>query len=249
MRDHPEPSAVDDEKALRPPTFAYGQIEAALAAATGLDTADVRNRVRHLRRVGVPKLPKTGSGNAVTYTLYQALELLIGVRLTMIGTAPRLIQPLAQYATFAHDCRAEEAKPEIAIIAPVGSPFSHVDFDYGKAARPQPQNGCNGDPNRDLIICLLPAVDLLEGSWPAETLLTSLRDFSTHRPSPRAASLLPYLVGMARRYQAVGVLHFHGEARLAQFVTERWLPDCYAVLNVSAAARKLCAALPAGPPA
>jgi len=229
--------------------FVYGKLEPALAAASGLDAVDIRNRLRHLRRVGVPKLPRTGSGHSVPYSRGQALQMLIGVRLTMIGIAPRLIQPLAQYILIAHDRREErEKQPEIAIIAQAESPFFYVDFDYAKTVRPQPQNICDGDPDGDLIICLLPAIDLLERSWPAETLVTSFRDFS-NRPGPRSAAILAFLLDQVRRYQAVGAVHFHGEARLAQFVAERWLPESYAAINVSVAARKLNAALGAAPSA
>jgi hypothetical protein len=71
----------------------YKQVEAALA--TSLDvkpnkTAALRARILYLRKLGLPKLPKVGSGQQIDYTERNALEILLALLLERGGQAPEL---------------------------------------------------------------------------------------------------------------------------------------------------------------
>jgi hypothetical protein len=83
----------------------YGAVEGALAdilAVPAEQAGAFRARLRHLRNIGVPELPKPGTGSRISYTFEHALELLIALRLESIGTAPRIISRLAQAITGEH---------------------------------------------------------------------------------------------------------------------------------------------------
>lgn len=70
----------------------YKQVEDALVAALAVTQKDMgafRARVRHLRNLGLPKLPKPGSGRQISYTESQAFEMLIALELENIGVTPR----------------------------------------------------------------------------------------------------------------------------------------------------------------
>jgi hypothetical protein len=54
-----------------------------------------RARLRHLRNIGVPHLPKPGSGVQILYSRRQALEMLIAVELEKLGQAPKNIAVFA----------------------------------------------------------------------------------------------------------------------------------------------------------
>jgi hypothetical protein len=72
----------------------YGQVEAALADVMDVRRKDMpafRARLRHLRNIGVPRLPRPGSGQMVEYSRQQALEMLISLELEKIGQAPKQI--------------------------------------------------------------------------------------------------------------------------------------------------------------
>jgi hypothetical protein len=72
--------------------FRYGVIEQALAEVfrvTPDQMGALRGRLRHLRNINCPKLPKTGSGQPVLITREQAIEILIAIELGRLGVAPR----------------------------------------------------------------------------------------------------------------------------------------------------------------
>jgi len=72
--------------------FRYGVIEKALAEVfrvTPDQMGALRGRLRHLRNINCPKLPKTGSGQPVLITREQAIEILIAIELGKLGVAPR----------------------------------------------------------------------------------------------------------------------------------------------------------------
>jgi hypothetical protein len=72
--------------------FQYGVIEKALAevfCVTPGQMGALRGRLRHLRNINCPKLPKTGSGQPVWITREQAIEILIAIELGRLGVAPR----------------------------------------------------------------------------------------------------------------------------------------------------------------
>jgi hypothetical protein len=85
----------------------YKHVESALADALGIQPGDIgafRARLRNLRNLGLPKLPKPGSGAHITYTRCHALEMLIAVELEQLGQAPRwagmLAEPIARVSPF-----------------------------------------------------------------------------------------------------------------------------------------------------
>jgi hypothetical protein len=70
----------------------YRQVEAALANVMGIKPKGIgafRARLRHLRNIGLPRLPSPGSGQPIDYTRRQALELIIAMELEKIGQLPK----------------------------------------------------------------------------------------------------------------------------------------------------------------
>jgi hypothetical protein len=82
--------------------YRYGVIERALADVLQVDPGKMsafRGRLRHLRNINCPKLPKTGSGQPVLITREQAIEILIALELVALGIAPRyVVEHAKQYA-------------------------------------------------------------------------------------------------------------------------------------------------------
>ena len=79
--------------------FNYGQVEAALATACEVTPKAIgafRARLRHLRNLGLPRLPKPGSGKHISYTERQALEMMMAVLLENHGYAARKAMLVAQ---------------------------------------------------------------------------------------------------------------------------------------------------------
>jgi hypothetical protein len=72
--------------------FRYGVIEKALAEVFRVQSDQIsafRSQLRHLRNINCPKLPKTGSGQRVSITREQAIEIMIALELAGLGVAPR----------------------------------------------------------------------------------------------------------------------------------------------------------------
>jgi hypothetical protein len=72
--------------------FRSGVIEKALAEVFRVNPNEMsafHGRLRHLRNINCPKLPKTGSGQPVLITREQAIEILIAIELGTLGVAPR----------------------------------------------------------------------------------------------------------------------------------------------------------------
>ncbi len=90
----------------------YGEIEAAIAQVLEIKSAGVpalRARLRHLRNMGLPDIPNPGSGRKVSYTTFQAMEMLIAVVLEYGGITSRNavnVTPL-----IAHGCVKLEPLP------------------------------------------------------------------------------------------------------------------------------------------
>ena len=77
----------------------YKHVEAALAEVLNVKPKSMgafRARLRHLRNIGLPRLPKPGSGQKITYTRRQSLELLIALELEKVGQAPKNAALLAE---------------------------------------------------------------------------------------------------------------------------------------------------------
>ena len=81
----------------------YNHIEAALAELTGVKPKDMgafRGRLRHLRNIGLPRLPNPGSGMPIAYTRPQVLEMLLALELeNKVGRTPKAAVLLAQSIT------------------------------------------------------------------------------------------------------------------------------------------------------
>jgi hypothetical protein len=67
------------------------EVEAALAQVMNVKPQDLgafRARLRHLRNIGLPRLPKIGSGKAIDYSTRHALEMLLALELEDAGQTP-----------------------------------------------------------------------------------------------------------------------------------------------------------------
>jgi hypothetical protein len=77
----------------------YKHVEAALAEVLKVGPKAMgafRARLRHLRNIGLPRLPSPGSGRAIDYSRQQALAMLIAVELEKLGQSPKQAAVLAQ---------------------------------------------------------------------------------------------------------------------------------------------------------
>ena len=77
----------------------YKHVEVALAGVckvTPRDMGAFRARLRHLRNIGLPQLPKPGSGQHIRYGERQALEMLLALEIEKVGHSPRNAALLAQ---------------------------------------------------------------------------------------------------------------------------------------------------------
>jgi hypothetical protein len=69
----------------------YREVESVLARIMNVKATDLgafRARLRHLRNIGLPRLPKIGSGKAIDYSTRHALELLLALELEDAGQNP-----------------------------------------------------------------------------------------------------------------------------------------------------------------
>jgi len=77
----------------------YKQVEAALAEVMKVKPkarGAFRARLRHLRNIGLPRLPNPGSGRAIDYSRQQALAMLVAIELEKIGQSPMQAASIAQ---------------------------------------------------------------------------------------------------------------------------------------------------------
>ena len=66
----------------------YKHVEAALVDVAGVKPKAIgafRGKLRHLRNLGLPALPTSGSGKHIAYSRRQALEMLVAVKLQQLG--------------------------------------------------------------------------------------------------------------------------------------------------------------------
>jgi hypothetical protein len=69
-----------------------------LAEVAGVEAKNMgalRARLRHLRNIGLPRLPQTGSGQPIAYSRRQVLEMMIALELEKVGHAPKSAALLA----------------------------------------------------------------------------------------------------------------------------------------------------------
>jgi len=96
----------------------YSVVEAALCDVFGIEPEDIKPfqaRIRHLRAIGVPNLPRSGSGKWIEYSFEQILEVAFALCLQRYGVAPRI---------------AAEIGPDIAKTVRRMGPGSHHDDIY-----------------------------------------------------------------------------------------------------------------------
>jgi hypothetical protein len=80
--------------------YRYGQVEAALATVFEVEPDEMsafRGRLRHLRNIGCPELPKVGSGQPVEFSREAAIEMMLALELATLGIAPRHAAQAAKY--------------------------------------------------------------------------------------------------------------------------------------------------------
>ena len=113
-------------------TYDYGTAERALGQMSGIDFKKrgpaFKAELRHLKNSGVPKLPKPGRGQKVSYTFIQLVELAMALQLTAVGIAPKRAATVALKA--GRDIRsAGNFGERLFIIIPPGKEPITVDLD------------------------------------------------------------------------------------------------------------------------
>jgi hypothetical protein len=79
----------------------YGQFEEALVQMLGINEGSLgafRARLRHLRNLGIPNVPKRGSGNAVAYGRGDLFTTFVALALQALGCAPTVSALIANFA-------------------------------------------------------------------------------------------------------------------------------------------------------
>jgi hypothetical protein len=79
----------------------YSQFEKILAEIFSIKEKGLgafRARLRHLRNLGVPNIPKRGSGNTFIYTTADLLTTLVALELQALGASPMVSAELATFA-------------------------------------------------------------------------------------------------------------------------------------------------------
>jgi hypothetical protein len=88
-------------RAVRSITMQYSQFEKILADTFAIKAKNLgafRARLRHLRNLGVPDVPKRGSGNTVIYKTDDLLTAIVALQLQTLGCAPAVSAELATFA-------------------------------------------------------------------------------------------------------------------------------------------------------
>jgi hypothetical protein len=79
----------------------YGQFEKALVELFSIRESNLgafRARLRHLRNLGVPKIPKRGSGNTAIYKTEDILATFVALALQTLGSTPMTSAEIAKFA-------------------------------------------------------------------------------------------------------------------------------------------------------
>jgi hypothetical protein len=73
-------------------TLQYGEVEKAIAEVLFITAMKAfRARLRHLRNIGVPALPRPGAGHKIAFSKAMAFEMLVAVMLDRDGYPPRIV--------------------------------------------------------------------------------------------------------------------------------------------------------------
>ena len=79
----------------------YGQFEEALVQMFAIRETNLgafRARLRHLRSLGIPKIPKRGSGNTAIYRMEDLLATFVALALQTLGSTPTISAEIAKFA-------------------------------------------------------------------------------------------------------------------------------------------------------
>jgi hypothetical protein len=79
----------------------YGQFEKALVEVFSIKEDNLgafRARLRHLRSLGVPEIPKRGSGNTAIYKAEDLLATFVALALQTLGSTPTISAEIAKFA-------------------------------------------------------------------------------------------------------------------------------------------------------
>src|SRR6266404_990190 len=79
----------------------YRQFEEALVQMFSIREASLgafRARLRHLRSLGIPKIPKRGSGNTAIYRMEDLLTTFVALALQTLGSTPTISAEIAKFA-------------------------------------------------------------------------------------------------------------------------------------------------------
>ena len=79
----------------------YAQFEEALVQIFSIRETDLgafRARLRHLRNLGIPNIPKRGSGNTVYYRRKDLLVTFVALALQSLGSAPTISAEIATFS-------------------------------------------------------------------------------------------------------------------------------------------------------
>ena len=88
------------ERQLPNDSFLYGEVEQILARLHRVKQRDIkafRARIRHFRNLGVPSLPKVGSGTKIRYGINDLYELFLALELMHCGLNPLTIKHLSNH--------------------------------------------------------------------------------------------------------------------------------------------------------
>jgi hypothetical protein len=80
----------------------YRQFEEALVRTFSIKEANLgafRARLRHLRRLGIPNIPRHGSGNTATYRIEDVFSAFVALALQTLGSNPTVSAMIARVAT------------------------------------------------------------------------------------------------------------------------------------------------------
>jgi hypothetical protein len=79
----------------------YGQFEKILIQTFTINERDLgafRARLRHLRSLGIPNIPKRGSGNTAIYRMEDLLAASVALALQALGSTPKISAEIAKFA-------------------------------------------------------------------------------------------------------------------------------------------------------
>jgi hypothetical protein len=99
------------EVTIKEPEIRYKHVEAVLSRIFKVSPDNqgaFRARLRHLRNIGIPDLPRPGSGAQIPYTRVHLVQMIIALELSALGIAPRHAADLAEKVRPAEPTESEE---------------------------------------------------------------------------------------------------------------------------------------------